>query len=92
MSKRTKMIQNALGKDAVKVALNRLEEDDRLSLEKMLLGTKEELRKHERALEDNLKNPSLVLGASTVTTVENIQFEKNRIAVIEQIIKDYLSE
>jgi hypothetical protein len=92
MSKRTKMIQSALGKDAANIALNRLEEDDKLSLEKLLLEAKTELRKKERALEDGLKNPNIVLNETTVVLVETIEQHKKGIKTIEKMIKDYLTD
>jgi len=90
MSKRTKLIEAALGKNVVKEALTRLAEDDALSLEKNLITAKEDVRKVERIIEDNLKTPSLVLSIEFIILSEQLNAFKARVTLIEDLIEKYV--
>jgi len=72
------------------VNIQRLAEDDRISLNLLLLNNQKEINKIKRVIEDILLDPAIVLGRDILIQEQNLAHYELEHKSIKNLIKRYL--
>jgi len=76
--------------EKTKVDFNEIHEDDVRSIDRMIADAEDELHRVKKQIKRYVENHTLTLNSDFVALVVNKNEVKDRIALLKQIIKDYV--